>query len=348
MSADRNSGPDQSDERWERRARARLARRQQHWRQREAKIAWARACHQHRWQHGDHETRKEWFGIFIILIGLVWLANELWHPFPDWLFSWQALLIAIGCAIGMGSRFRNKVSFILILIGGIFLCRDYLFPEIDLAPFIWPLIFIVAGCLFLMRRQEEARLREYMRSHPEAFRDDWRRQWHHGYVPPGDGPSSPTADPSENKEATDATNPPPEGSFSHGHPFEFADTAQSSSLKDAPGTDDWLDVSTICSGTRRTIISKAFTGGKIVNILGGTEIDLSRADIKGTVRVEVTNIMGGVRLAVPSNWGVNINCTTLMGGTEDARRHAVRRDPDKTLLLTGTVFMAGVEITDIL
>ncbi|MBM3416907.1 MAG: hypothetical protein FJY20_10820 [Bacteroidetes bacterium] len=55
------------------------------------------------------------------------------------------------------------------------------------------------------------------------------------------------------------------------------------------------------------MLSKDFKGGDIVNIFGGTEFNLSQADIKGRVTLEVTTIFGGTKLIVPSHWEVNLS-----------------------------------------
>lgn len=109
--------------------------------------------------------------------------------------------------------------------------------------------------------------------------------------------------------------------------------------------EDFVDSTSIFGGAKKNIISKNFRGGDLVNIFGGTELDLTRADFTGTAIVELTTIFGGTKLIVPSNWTVKSEAVTLFGGMEDKRNmQNVTDSPDKVLLLRGTVIFGGVEI----
>jgi predicted membrane protein len=120
----------------------------------------------------------------------------------------------------------------------------------------------------------------------------------------------------------------------------------SSFVREEKTTDeDFVDSTSIFGGAKKNIISKNFKGGDLVNIFGGTELDLSRADFTGTAVVELTTIFGGTKFIVPSNWTVKSEAVTLFGGLEDKRNmQNVTDQPEKTLLLKGTVIFGGVEI----
>jgi len=110
-------------------------------------------------------------------------------------------------------------------------------------------------------------------------------------------------------------------------------------------SEDILDSTSIFGGVKKTILSKNFKGGEIVNIFGGSEIDLSQADIKGRARLELTQVFGGTKLIVPSNWQVKIEMAAIFGGVED--RRSVQKadlDPNKILSLGGTSMFGGIEI----
>lgn len=89
-------------------------------------------------------------GIFLLLAGVLLLAYKMGAPIPSWVFTWPVLLIAIGLFTGIKSGFRNPGSFILILIGSVFLI-DQSIPGIDLHNFIAPIILIGLGILFILR-----------------------------------------------------------------------------------------------------------------------------------------------------------------------------------------------------
>ena len=109
--------------------------------------------------------------------------------------------------------------------------------------------------------------------------------------------------------------------------------------------EDFVDSTSIFGGAKKNIISKNFKGGDLVNIFGGTELDLTRADFNGTAVVELTTIFGGTKFIVPSNWTVRSEAVTVFGGLEDKRYTPNLVDnPDKVLLLKGTVIFGGIEI----
>jgi predicted membrane protein len=109
--------------------------------------------------------------------------------------------------------------------------------------------------------------------------------------------------------------------------------------------DDFVDSTSIFGGAKKIIISKNFKGGDIVNIFGGTELDLSQADFNGTAIIELTTIFGGSKLLVPSHWSVKSEAVTIFGGIEDKRRvQAGTENAEKTLVLRGTVIFGGIDI----
>ena len=110
------------------------------------------------------------------------------------------------------------------------------------------------------------------------------------------------------------------------------------------GSDDYIDLVSIFGSTKRRIFAKTFKGGDIVNIFGGTELDLSQADIEGNVVIDTVTIFGGVKILVPANWEVKSNITAILGGVEDKRMSPNNFAPTKKLVLTGTCTFGGVEI----
>ncbi|MFZ9388327.1 MAG: LiaF transmembrane domain-containing protein [Chitinophagaceae bacterium] len=109
--------------------------------------------------------------------------------------------------------------------------------------------------------------------------------------------------------------------------------------------DDYIDTTSFFGGDKKNILSKDFKGGEVVNIFGGIELNLSQADIRGRVNLEITTIFGGTKLIIPSNWEVKSEAVTIFGGMEDKRNlPVVTQNPDKVLVLTGTVLFGGIEI----
>jgi len=109
--------------------------------------------------------------------------------------------------------------------------------------------------------------------------------------------------------------------------------------------EDVIDSTSIFGGIKKNIISKNFKGGDITNIMGGSEIDLTQADINGVATIDLTQVFGGTKLIVPANWQVKTHMAAIFGGVEDKRsaQHAAI-DPTKVLILEGTSIFGGIEI----
>ncbi len=91
-----------------------------------------------------------WTGIFLLLIGVVALAKSFGADLPEWMFTWQMLLIGLGLFIGVRHGFRSGGWFVPVLIGGIFMANEY-FMDGQLRKHIWPLILISIGLFFIFR-----------------------------------------------------------------------------------------------------------------------------------------------------------------------------------------------------
>lgn len=241
------------------------------------------------YMHEGSRHSHVWTGLFIILIGIAALLRASIPDFPEWIFSWKMLLIAIGLFIGFKHNFRGAAWFILIMVGGAFLLRD-LFPELAIRQYIWPVILIGVGMLIIMRPR--------------------RKLWQQ-------------CAPGEKKTGTETYLKPDE----------------------TWSKDDFVDSTSIFGGDKKHILSKDFKGGDIVNIFGGTELNLTQADINGKVTIEITTIFGGTKLIVPSNWEVKSEAVTVFGGLEDKRSlGTLVADHNKVLVLKGTVIFGGIEI----
>ena len=111
-------------------------------------------------------------------------------------------------------------------------------------------------------------------------------------------------------------------------------------------SEDVVDCTAVLGGVKKKIISKSFKGGEVTAFFGGVDIDLSEADIQGTVVLETTAIFGGAKLIIPRNWNLRSEATAVLGGIEDKRIQVPNLQPDenKTLVLVGTAVFGGIEI----
>ena len=110
--------------------------------------------------------------------------------------------------------------------------------------------------------------------------------------------------------------------------------------------EDSVNVVAVIGGLKDSVTSTAFKGGYLRAVMGGAELDLSEAVIEeNPATIEVTVIMGGAEIKVPSEWYVKLDVSQKMAGVEDERGKGDLADneiPD--LVITGKVVMGGLEI----
>jgi predicted membrane protein len=112
-----------------------------------------------------------------------------------------------------------------------------------------------------------------------------------------------------------------------------------------PDKSDFIDVTSVFGGVKKIILSKNFRGGDIVNFMGGTELNLTQADIVQPIEIDATNIFGGTKLIIPPTWDVQSEVVAIFGGVDDKRQvTGAALQPDKIVRLTGTCLFGGIEI----
>lgn len=109
-----------------------------------------------------------------------------------------------------------------------------------------------------------------------------------------------------------------------------------------------LNEMAVFSGIEKRITGKNFSGGRMVAIFGGIEIDLWQAEMEGDEAVlQIDAIFGGVEIRVPDTWMVASHGQGVFGGYNDSTRLRPATDPSqpkKTLILRGAAIFGGVEI----
>ena len=112
-----------------------------------------------------------------------------------------------------------------------------------------------------------------------------------------------------------------------------------------PNTDDQITVNAVFSGIEKTILTKDFKGGKINNLFGSTELDLSNADLTGVAILDISQAFGEITLTIPSDWHVESDLSQLFAVVDDYRENKYRtRNSDKVLTLKGTSVCGSIEI----
>jgi predicted membrane protein len=115
---------------------------------------------------------------------------------------------------------------------------------------------------------------------------------------------------------------------------------------DSPLDEGYIRQDNIFSGSKHKIIHTEFKGGKISNIFGGSEIDLTQATLaEGRNVLIIECIFGGITLIVPSDWKVVVEMSAILGGFQD-KRTVIKEQPDATrvLVIKGSAIFGGGEI----
>lgn len=100
------------------------------------------------------------------------------------------------------------------------------------------------------------------------------------------------------------------------------------------------------SGQSHKCTCSEFDCGDVTAILGGSEVDLRRAEmVNGERVVDVFALWGGVDIKVPRSWSVIGRVNTFLGGFDDRTDHS-QADPNKRLVVQGMAVMGGVEVSN--
>jgi predicted membrane protein len=251
-------------------------------------------------------------GVILLAVGGILLIKQFnFFFFPHWMFSWPMWLIVWGLYSGAKHHFRKPIWFILVILGIGFLLDDA-FPNFDVSDVMWPILLIAFGLWIIMRRRNEPVI-------PNS--DYWDKKY--------------------------KANP-----FSAEKPLAHFDTtgAEAGATEPIgsmppPSEDDYLNATAFFGGVNKTILSKNFMGGDITNVFGGTELDFTQADIHGRVVIDITQLFGGTKIIVPSNWHVIPDLAAVFAGVDDKRiKHAQLNTTDKVLVLKGVSLFAGINI----
>jgi predicted membrane protein len=253
-----------------------------------------------------HSYSRVWVALTLLAVGAALFIQQLGVPLPFWLFSWQMLLIVVGVFQGFNHGFRGGGWAILILVGGIFLV-DEMLPGFSFHRFMWPIGIVAIGILVLVRPRRYDRAFDWKRN--AKWGERWGQKWGDRWNQP-DQPNKPI---------------------------------MASNYKNY-SSEDYIDSTTIFGGIHKTIVSKSFKGGDITVFMGGTEINLSQADIQGIATLDITQVMGGTKLIVPPHWEIRSQITSVLGSIEDKRQPDRINDPQKILILHGTSILGGIEI----
>lgn len=81
-------------------------------------------------EYKKYKPSKKFYGPFIIIfIGIVLFLQRIPIDVPEWVFSWNTILIVVGLLLGFKSRFRHWLWFIPVLLGLGSILANHFVPE---------------------------------------------------------------------------------------------------------------------------------------------------------------------------------------------------------------------------
>ncbi len=222
---------------------------------------------------------------------------------------------------------RVIIGIILMLLGGLFLLRNYEFFDFPYEYITWEYFFILIGVLFFFLSRNKTAGVIFM--------------------------------------AIGLFNLVPElwplllvligfyiifGRGCCGHNRYFRSATVNDSTTQSAGGSDYIESVNVFGGGNKVIHSDNFKGGNIVSIFGGSEINLSTCKLApGNNYIEITAVFGGTTIIVPHDWKIELDVLPIFGGFGDKRS----KDPNKTfqagrsLVIKGLVIFGGGEVKTI-
>jgi predicted membrane protein len=243
-----------------------------------------------RHHHHHSSSGRVWTGVFLLLIGTAALLKSYLVPgLPEWLFSWQMLLIVLGLFIGVRHNFRGGPWFVLMLVGGVFLLNEY-YPNLIDDRLIWPMALIVLGAFLILKPR----------------RRDWRWQEHKGPEAAQLAAAQAEAYPASDDDFMDSTS-------------IFGGTKKTILSKDFKGG----DITNIMGGAEINFTQSDIQGRVVLDvtqIFGGTKIIVPPHWV---IKPEMAAIFGGIddkrtmqSATVDRNKVLVLKGTSIFGGIE--------------------------------
>ncbi len=263
-------------------------------------------------------------GVVLAAIGIFWLLGEMNIQLPRILFQPYVFLIGIGIFLGARKQFGAPYSWsVPLVIGALWLVADLF--NVDVWRFGFPAALIGMGAYIIFNSLQSKKNIE------QNVTNQFEQE-----AMPVTNLQEETLDPykiydpvaSTEKNAT-SSNPTMGNALPNNIDFEL----------------DKIDINGILSGNKRTVTTKNFKGGTVTAVLGGVDINLLNADMQSPAVLDVTVLMGGIKLIVPAGWEVKNNVTTILGGVEERRQYIQTDATDKKILiLKGTTILGGIDV----
>lgn len=135
-------------------------------------------------------------------------------------------------------------------------------------------------------------------------------------------------------------------------PDAYVDSPNSVSVfgserKVAPTDQDSINLVSVMGSAAQRITSPEFRGGRVTAVMGEANIDLRESSVQEKPAIlELTVVMGEIKLRVPSEWNVRVDDDTIMGELKDERTQRGAGEGHTDLVIKGSVVMGALKIED--
>jgi hypothetical protein len=103
----------------------------------------------------------------------------------------------------------------------------------------------------------------------------------------------------------------------------------------------------IFGGSEKRVTASEFTNANLTAVFGGVELDLRETTVESPpAHVNAIALFGGVEVAAPREWNVELDVLPIFGGASDERPRTERDHEGVDLVVTGFAAFGGVEVTD--
>ncbi len=124
-------------------------------------------------------------------------------------------------------------------------------------------------------------------------------------------------------------------------------TVFGSERKVAPTDQDSINLVSVMGSAAQKITSLEFRGGRATAVMSEANIDLRESAIQQKPAVlELSIVMGEIKLRVPRDWNVRVDDDTIMGELKDERAPSDTGERQTDLIIKGSVVMGSLKIED--
>ncbi len=124
-------------------------------------------------------------------------------------------------------------------------------------------------------------------------------------------------------------------------------TVFGSERKVAPTDQDSINLVSVMGSASQKITSLEFRGGRATAVMGEVNIDLRESAIQQKPAVlELSIVMGEIKLRAPLDWNVRMDDDTIMGEVKDERPPSETGESQTDLVIKGSVVMGSLKIED--